>query len=191
MAVASALGSPARAAAQESRFLTGQLLVAAPEMGDPRFAETVVLLIRHSEEGAMGLVINRPVAKGPISDLLKGLGEKGEDVPGEILLYYGGPVEPAQGFILHSDEYAGERTTAVGNGISVTDDIEILRAIGNGKGPRQSIVTLGYAGWARGQLEAEIQAGAWFAIPAEKDLIFDRDDDAKWDRARAKRKTKT
>jgi putative transcriptional regulator len=189
-AFAPALVSPARAAAEESRFLTGQLLVAAPEMGDPRFAGTVVLVIRHSEEGAMGLVVNRPLAKGPIADLLKGLGEQSEGIRGEVLLYYGGPVEPSQGFILHTDDYVGERTSSLGNGISVTDDVEILRAIANGKGPRQSIVTLGYAGWAPGQLEEEMRAGAWFAVAADKALIFDANDDAKWERASAKKKTK-
>jgi putative transcriptional regulator len=179
------------AIAEEGQYLTGQLLVATPEMPDPRFAETVVFMINHNENGAMGVVINRPLAKGPISDLLKGLGMDSEGAKSEIILHYGGPVDPKKGFILHSTDYITDSTNVVEDGLAVTGDVEILRAIGRGKGPRRSLFTLGYAGWAPGQLEAEIKANGWFSIPADEALIFDGEFNTKWDRAMAKRKIKT
>lgn len=172
------------------RNLTGQFLVATPEMGDPRFAETVIFMIEHNEKGAMGLIINRPLAKGPIGDLLKGLGVENEEATGQIILHYGGPVESQKAFVLHSDDYVSDRTTIVGS-TALTTDVEILRAMGRGKGPRQSIFLLGYAGWAPGQLEAEIKAGAWFSIPADEKLIFGGDPATMWERAAARQKVKT
>jgi len=177
--------------AGENQSLAGQLLVATAEMGDPRFAETVIYMVQHDENGAMGLVINRPIAKGPIADLLRGLGVESRAARGEIVIHYGGPVEPEKAFVLHSDDYAGRGTTVVGGGIAVTADAEIVRALAEGRGPRQSLFTLGYAGWAPGQLEAEIRANAWFTIPAEKKLIFDDDPETKWEHAMARRKIKT
>ena len=178
------------ASAGENRFLAGQLLVATQEMKDPHFAETVIYIVRHNEDGAMGVVVNRPVARGSISDLLKGLGVDSEGASGEITLHYGGPVEPGEGFVLHSKDYVSDGTIVVQDGFSLTANIEILRAISHGKGPRHSLVVMGYAGWAPGQLEAEIRAKAWFLIPAEEALIFDEDAEAKWDKARAKRRIK-
>lgn len=176
---------------QESRYLAGQLLIATPEMEDPNFSETVIYMVEHNEDGAMGLVINRPLGKGPVADLLKGLGAESEDASGEIILYSGGPVEPQKFFVLHSDDYADKRTNVVGGGLAVTADVEIVRAIGQAKGPLKSIFVLGYAGWAPGQLEAEIRAGAWFSIPADGKLIFDGDPAKKWERAAARRKIRT
>lgn len=177
--------------AQEPQYLAGQLLVAVPEMDDPNFFQTVVYMITHNEDGAMGLVINRPLAKGPIAELLKGFGAGSEDVNGEIILHSGGPVEPGKAFVLHSDDYKGKGTTVVSGGVALTTDVEIVRAIGQGKGPARSIFVLGYAGWAPGQLEAEIKAGAWFSIPAQEKLIFEDDPATKWERAVARRKVKT
>lgn len=186
-----AVSSPQPLAAGESGYLKGQLLVATPELGDPNFVETVILMIEHDESGAMGLVINRPLAKGPIADLLKGLGAESEDAQGEIVLHYGGPVEPGKVFVLHSNDYADKETTVVESGLAVTTDVEVVRAIARGKGPRQSIFILGYAGWAPGQLEAEIKAGGWFSIPAEAKIIFDGDPKTKWERAVDRQKVKT
>jgi len=172
--------------AQESRYLAGQLLVATPEMGDPRFAETVIYMLRHDETGAMGLIINKPIARGPISDLLRGLGVEDEEAKGEIILHYGGPVEPLRVFVLHTDDYADSKTQRVDGGIAVSAGPEIMRAMARGKGPRESIFALGYAGWAPGQLEGEIGRGDWFSIPAEPALIFQGDPAKKWDRATAR-----
>ena len=177
--------------AGENQSLAGQLLVATAEMGDPRFEETVIYIVEHDQNGAMGLVINRPLARGPIADLLRGLGVESRAARGDIVIHYGGPVEHEKAFVLHSDDYAGKGTTVVGGGIAVTADTEIVRALAEGRGPRQSLFIFGYAGWAPGQLEAEIRANAWFTIPAEKKLILDDDPETKWEHAMAKRKIKT
>ena len=176
---------------EEGANLTGQFLVATPELDNSGFAETVIYMIEHNENGAMGLVINRPLAKGPIADLLKGLGADSEDTKGEIIIHMGGPVEPGKAFVLHSDDYADEGTTTMGGGLAVTTDAKIVRALGSGKGPGQSIFVLGYAGWAPGQLEAEIKAGGWFSIPADKKIIFEGDPKTKWKRALDRQKVKT
>ena len=177
-------------ASEEERFLSGQILVATPEMPDPRFAETVLYMIKHDEHGAVGLVVNRPVAKGPIADVLKSLGVETEGARGEITLHYGGPVEPGKGFILHSDDYVLDSTTKIKDGIAVTTDPELLRALSLGKGPRRSLLLLGYAGWAPGQLEAELKANGWFSIPADVELIFGADAEKKWERAMERRRIK-
>lgn len=181
--------APGRTAgADQSRYLTGQLLVATPEMADPNFVQTVIFMVNHDEDGAMGLVVNRPMAKGPIKDLLASLGMDTQGASGEIILHYGGPVAPARGLVLHSDDYVLGSTTVVEKGIALTSDAEMLRAIAQGKGPRRRLFALGYAGWAPGQLEAEINAKAWFTIPAEVDLIFGSPPESKWERALEKRK---
>jgi len=176
---------------EEGANLTGQLLVATPELDNSSFAETVIYMIEHNEKGAMGLVINRPMAKGPIADLLKGLEAESEGAKGEIIIHVGGPVEPGKAFVLHSDDYADEGTTTMGGGLAVTTDAKVVRALGLGKGPGQSIFVLGYAGWAPGQLEAEIKAGGWFSIPADKKIIFEGDPKTKWKRAVDRQKVKT
>ena len=160
-------------------------------MRDPRFAQAVIYMIAHNKEGAMGLVVNRPLGRGPISDLLKSLGVEGVDTGVETILYYGGPVELDKGFILHTSDYVLKGTQMVDDGIAVTTDIEILRALARGKGPRRSLVTMGYAGWAPGQLEAEMRRDDWFSIPAEEFLIFDEDSKTKWRRASDRRRIKT
>lgn len=175
-------------AAEQNRYLAGQLLVATPEMGDPRFVETVIYMVKHDQHGAMGLIINRPLAKGPIADLLKALGADSEGAQGEIILHYGGPVEPEDAFILHSDDQLMDTTKVVGEGIAFTADLELLRAIALGKGPKRNLFILGYAGWATGQLEAEIEANGWFTIPADKELIFGPNPETKWNRALDRRK---
>jgi len=178
-------------AAEDQRHLVGWFLVAAPTMGDPRFKEAVIYMIGHGEDGALGLVINRPVAEGPLSDLLKGLGSEATSAKGNVTIYYGGPVEVEKLFILHSNDYATKNTRFIGNGLGVTSDDDILRTIAAGKGPRQKLFIFGYAGWGPGQLETEIESGAWFAIPAETSLIFNNQPDKTWERALAKRKVKT
>ncbi len=182
------IGFPPHAPAEESQYLTGQLLVATPEMRDPRFAKSVIYMVSHNKDGAMGVVVNRPLATGPISDIFKRLGLDTEGASGKITLHYGGPVQPGQGFVLHSNDYVREDSIVVRNGLALSGDVEVLRAISRGKGPRRSLLLLGYAGWAPGQLEAEIKANDWFTIPAEEILIFDEDAGTKWDRAMDRRK---
>jgi putative transcriptional regulator len=175
-------------AAEQSDYLTGQLLVATPEMKDPRFVETVIYMVKHSAEGAFGLVINRPLAKGPVEDLLKGFGMDSSGAKGEIIVHYGGPVSPGAGFVLHSDDVMLEESAKVANGIAMTSDPKLIEAMAQGKGPRQSLFILGYAGWAPGQLEGELKAGSWFVVSGDKAFIFGEDADRKWSQAMDKRK---
>ena len=188
---AALVGPPLPLTAQDSRHLAGQILVATPELGDPNFSHTVIYMVEHDEKGAMGLVVNRPLARGPVADLLKGLHAESEEAKGEIVIHYGGPVQPGKGFVLHSYDYISDSTLVGSSGIAVTTQVEIVQAIARGKGPQKSIFLLGYAGWAPGQLEAEIQEGGWFSIPLEESLIFGGDPATKWERAVAKRKVKT
>jgi len=175
------------AAADQDRFITGQLLVATPEMKDSRFAETVIYIVKHDADGAFGLVINRPMAKGPFEDLLKGFGTEINDAKGEVVIHYGGPVGMQQGFVLHSDDITIESSMKVADGIAMTADVKMIEAMARGKGPRQSLVMLGYVGWAPGQLEMELKADSWFVIPGDKSLVFGKEADEKWREAMDKR----
>jgi len=172
---------------ERERYLAGQLLVATPDMRDPRFVETVIYMVKHSADGAMGIVINRPLAKGAIEDLLKGIGAESKGAKGEILIHYGGPVSPEAGFILHSDDVLFETSTRVKDGIAMTSDPKLIEALARGKGPRQSLLAIGYAGWASGQLEEELKANAWFVVSGDKAFIFSKDADKKWHQAIDKR----
>jgi putative transcriptional regulator len=175
-------------------YLDGQLLIAMPVMSDPRFARSVIYLCAHSEDGAMGLVINQRASHISFPDLLERLGI----VPGEtnghlsdnvrsMSIYVGGPVETSRGFVLHSSDYfANDSTLPIEDGVCLTATIDILKAIAAGEGPHRAILALGYAGWSPGQLESEIQANGWLNCPADMDLIFDHDVDAKYSRALAK-----
>ncbi len=173
--------------APPARYETGKFLVATDELTDPRFVRTVVYLVHHDAKGAMGLVINRPMKEVPAADLLEDTGLDVTGVTGRVLLHYGGPVDPGRGFILHSPDYHGTATEAVGPGVAFTADARVVEAIGRGKGPRHYLLALGYAGWAAGQLEAEIAAGAWEVVPADAGLLFDPAAETKWERAMARR----
>jgi putative transcriptional regulator len=175
------------ALAAEPASLAGKFLVATDELQDPRFVRTVVYMVRHEAGGAMGLIVNRPLGDASISDLLERLGLEGKGVAGKILMHYGGPMEPGRGFVLHTTDYRIEGTQVVKDGIAITVQPEILGAIAAGTGPRRSLLALGYAGWAPGQLEAEIDAGAWVVVPADEALLFNENYEKKWERAMARR----
>lgn len=164
-------------------FLAGQLLVAAPKMGDPRFAETVIYMVKHDESGAFGLIVNKAYGTGPIKEFLKGFDIDGSNVNGNIRLHYGGPVAPAAGFVLHTTDYKGPDTQVVSDTLGLTMEKSVLKAIAEGHGPRLSLFAFGYAGWGAGQLEGEIARGDWFSAPAEEKLIFDEEQETKWTRA--------
>ena len=167
--------------------LTGQLLVAMPQMMDPRFARSVVYVCAHSEEaGAMGLVVNKLLASLTMDELFAHLKLEPARLNQARPVHFGGPVEPGRGFVLHTTDYHEEVTLPVSEEFAVTATLDILRAIGRGEGPRRSLLALGYAGWAPGQLDAEIQANGWLSVPADSDLVFDSDFDAKWQRALTK-----
>lgn len=183
-----------RARSAKSSFLDGQLLVAMPSMTDKRFARSVVYLCTHSSEGAMGLVLNQRARHISFPKLLAQLdivpANSGEPLPQEIQLMdvrVGGPVDTKRGFVLHSADYhAASNTMAIDTGISLTATLDILKAMAKGRGPHQAVLALGYAGWAPGQLEAEIQHNGWLHCPADPDLIFDSDIDRKYGQAMAK-----
>jgi putative transcriptional regulator len=181
-----ALGKPAPRGPR-ARGLAGQLLVATPAMADPRFSRTVVYMVRHDATGALGLIVNRPFQEVPIADLLRRLGLEHEGVGGSMRMHYGGPVGPGSVFVLHTADWRGEGTQVIADGISLTGTPGILRAIGSGAGPRRALLVLSYSGWAPGQLEREVQAGAWVAVPADPAVVFDDDYDTKWTRAMALR----
>jgi putative transcriptional regulator len=177
-----------------SGYLDGQFLIAMPVMTDRRFARSVIYMCAHSEEGAMGLIVNYRASHISYPDLLGRLGivtGGAEDgIPAEIMdrqVHVGGPVETGRGFVLHSADYhASDSTLAIDDAVSLTATIDILKAIASGHGPNQSILALGYAGWSAGQLETEIQANGWLHCPADLGILFDPDLDSKYARALAK-----
>ena len=170
-----------------AKSLGGQLLVAMPQMQDPRFARSVVYLCAHSAEGgAMGLVINKLIGSLTMEELFKHLEIEPPRSNRPRPVHFGGPVEAARGFVLHTADYREEATLVVDGNIAVTATLDILRAIGRGEGPQRSFLALGYAGWAPGQLDAEIQANGWLSVAADDDLVFDAELDGKWQRALAK-----
>jgi len=184
------LASPAGAAELQVRpgpvntpYLAGQLLVATKQIGDPRFARTVIYMVAHDHSGAVGLVINRVYGKGPLKKFLKGFDIDANGADGEIRLHYGGPVEPGVGFVLHTADYNGPGTRVVDSRMAMTTEMSVLKAIAEGRGPRLALFALGYSGWGPGQLEGEIARGDWFSAPADEKLVFDDDDASKWDRA--------
>jgi putative transcriptional regulator len=173
--------------AEKSNSLAGQLLVAMPQMGDPRFARSVIYLCTHSgEAGAMGLVINKPLGSLTLAELFAQLDIESGDFAQKQPVHFGGPVEPGRGFVLHTADYQEEGTLPITGNIAITATLDIMRAIGKDRGPRQSLFALGYAGWAPGQLDAEIQANGWLSVAADERIVFDPDHEAKWQRALGK-----
>jgi putative transcriptional regulator len=174
-------------------YLDGQMLVAMPTMGDPRFARTIIYLCAHSAEGALGIVVNRPAKQISFPDLLIQL--KVIDAQDAIRLppraaavrvLQGGPVETGRGFVLHSADFFDQSTLPVDDNICLTATVDILRAIARGHGPDRAVLALGYAGWSPGQLDQEIQANGWLSCPADAGLLFDDDLDTKYERSLSK-----
>ncbi|MGE0260503.1 MAG: YqgE/AlgH family protein [Alphaproteobacteria bacterium] len=169
------------------KSLAGQLLIAMPQMMDPRFARSVVYVCSHSEgEGAMGFVVNKLFESLTMDELFTHLKLEPGTLGSARPVHFGGPVEPGRGFVLHTADYREDASLVVGDDLAVTATLDILRAIGRGAGPRRSLLALGYAGWAPGQLDAEMQANGWLSVQADSDLVFDDDFESKWRRALAK-----
>jgi putative transcriptional regulator len=167
-------------------FLTGQLLIAMPAMADPRFQHSVIYMCAHTPEGAMGLVLNRPIVKPTFDDLLKQLSVEPLPPFRQIKLCAGGPVENARGFVLHTNDWTGEGSLKVDNAMALTASLDVLKVIAEGGGPRECVLALGYAGWGPGQLDQEIQQNSWLSVSADETLLFDGEHDTKWRRAFAK-----
>ncbi len=166
-----------------SGYLPGQFLIAMPHMQDVRFQRSVIYLCAHTADGAMGLIINKALDSLTVPELMEHL-----KIPVEVELkptkiHFGGPVETSRGFVLHSCDYVEQATLVVGNELALTATIDVLKAIGRNAGPRQSLMTLGYAEWGAGQLDAELQANVWLHCPADDSIIFDLYNDSKWERA--------
>jgi putative transcriptional regulator len=166
---------------QGESFLEGKLLIALPGMTDERFAQTVIYMCAHSAKGAMGIVINKPIPGLSFAEVLKQLQIDTKPLIGEFPILYGGPVETGRGFVLHSGDYEGsDSTLPVSEDISLTATLDILRALAEGRGPKQALFALGYAGWAPGQVETEFQRNGWLHCKADPSLVFGVDPEAKW-----------
>lgn len=177
-----------------NNYLHGQLLVAMPSMSDPRFARSVIYLCAHSDEGAMGLIINHRANHIKFPDLLDRLGIEPDSVDDGLsddvinrYVHVGGPVETGRGFVLHSADYSADDSTLhIRDNVSLTASVDILKDIASGCGPDRAFLALGYSGWSPGQLEGELQENGWLHCPADDDLVFDLDLSTKYERALAK-----
>src|SRR5919206_638908 len=182
---------PRKGAGPKRGYLDGQMLIAMPAMRDERFARSLIYVCAHSSEGAMGIVVNQAAGNIKFPDLLVQL----EVIPaaeliqlppraGVIKVLKGGPVETGRGFVLHSSDFFIENSTLpIDNGICLTATLDILKAIAHGKGPQSAVLALGYAGWAPGQLENEIQENGWLHCSADPELIFGQDTGGKYEKA--------
>ena len=179
---------PKHNSAPQSSTLAGQFLIASPQMRDPRFRRTVILMVRHNKDGALGITINRPAGEQTLARFLEALGEKDASATeGNVRLFAGGPVQPEVGFVVHTDDYRRKETIVVNGRLAVTSSREVLVDIGHKRGPEKALVAFGYAGWGPGQLESELARDDWFIAPADSDLIFDEPREKVWDQAMARR----
>jgi putative transcriptional regulator len=177
---------PKQTLSPEDPTLAGQLLVASTAMGDPRFRQTVILIVRHGKAGALGITINRPADERPLTKLLEMLGETDVAAEGSTRIFAGGPVQPGAGFVIHTTDYTQQGTIEINTELAVTTSPDILRAIGRKQGPQKALVAFGYAGWSPGQLEAELARNDWLTTPADPALVFDESRDRVWDEAMAR-----
>jgi putative transcriptional regulator len=161
-------------------FLSGQLLLSMPGIGDPRFERVVIAMCVHDADGALGIVTNQPLDGLSVRELMAQIGIAPGETPADAMVMTGGPVEPTRGFVLHSPEYSGQSSIAVGDRWALTSTVDVLRDIAAGKGPRRWLSALGYTGWAPGQLDGEMQRHGWQAAPGESDIIFDTATADRW-----------
>jgi putative transcriptional regulator len=171
--------------AESDGLMTGQLLIAMPAMTTPHFTQAVIYVCAHTPEGAMGIVLNRPLASPSFGDLLEQLEVKPVPPVRQIELFRGGPVDAARGFVLHTADWTGDGSLMVDRQVALTASLDVLKAIADGGGPARGFLALGYAGWGPGQLDREIQENAWLSAPSSVDLLFDTQHDTKWRRAMA------
>jgi len=172
----------------DSNYLEGQILIAMPTMDDPRFERSVIYICAHTEGGAMGLVINKPANNIDFPELMARLNlPEGanriemDSADNNRVVHFGGPVEPGRGFVLHSGEYNRKKSTlAINDEVGLTATLDVLQEIALGEGPQKSLLALGYAGWSPGQLENEIINNGWLNCPADEDLLFSTDIEAKY-----------
>lgn len=160
--------------------LAGHLLIATPVVAESCFARSVIYMCAHNEAGAMGIIINYPVESIGIKEIFDQLAIDSKAKIHNFPIHFGGPVESNRGFVVHSADYASPESLIQKDGIAVTASVSILQEMAQGKGPAQGMLVLGYAGWAAGQLESEIENGSWIVVPASKQLVFDTNNETKW-----------
>lgn len=171
----------------DDRFLEGKLLIAMPGMSDPRFEKTVIFMCAHSGEGAMGLIVNKPVVGLGFREMMEKLELGITDGTPDLPVLYGGPVQTGRGFVLHSSDYdSPDSTMTVGGDTSLTATLDILRAIADGHGPKKAMFALGYAGWGPGQIESEIRANGWIHCDPDPGILFGPEMETKWNQALGK-----
>ena len=163
--------------------LTGQIIVSMPSLEDERFYKTVIYMCAHSSEGSMGIIINKKIDYDLYPDLLEQLGIDKPLDKKKLFIRYGGPIESGRGFVLHSDDMIRKETLNIDKGVALTSTAEFFDDLSIGKGPKNSILALGYAGWAPGQLEAEILQNSWMSLPVETSFLFDDEVSRKWTQA--------
>ena len=184
LALASVAAAESRKPTHDGPYLTGQFLVSTLKLDDPRFIKTVIYMVKHNDSGAFGLIVNKPsTAPVLMSTLLNELDIAAVNDDYEVRLHYGGPVDPGRLFVLHSGEYKSPETNSVDDTISLTTQRSVFEAFAAGVGPKRALFAFGYAGWGPGQLEGEIARGDWLSAPATEPVIFDDDNDSKWERA--------
>ena len=164
---------------EEPKYLTGQLLLAMPGIGDPRFEKAVIAMCSHDEEGALGIGLGRLIPRIHFHDLLQQL-DIDPGVAPNVPIHLGGPVEPQRGFLLHSLDWGGQESLQVADRWALSATLDILKAIAEGKGPSRWVAALGYAGWGAGQLEQEMCGNGWFATPGDDALLYDCDVGSRW-----------
>ena len=167
----------------DNGYLTGQLLIAMPAMEDENFLQCVILLCAHTDEGAMGIVLNRPLAKPSFEGLLSQLDVEPTPPARQIRLCQGGPVDHGRGFVLHTNDWTGDGSLRVDDKLALTASLDVLQEIASGRGPKEGLLALGYASWGPGQLDREMGENVWLSTPAPVELLFDADYDTKWRRA--------
>lgn len=170
--------------ANRAPFLSGQLLLSMPGIGDPRFERVVIAMCLHDADGALGLVVNNQLGSLSVRALMEQLDIDPGVTPADIMVMQGGPVEPGRGFVLHSADYDGQSTISVtgaqGTIWGLTSTLDVLKDIAAGKGPQRWLATLGYTGWGAGQLEGEMTRHGWHVAPGDTALVFDTDIEARW-----------
>ena len=179
--------APAHAQSPQTKpraSVAGQFLIATPAMRDPRFDRAVILMLRHDQDGAFGIVINRPAGQRPLADVL---GTKDTAAAGNVQVFVGGPVQPNIGFVVHSTEYHRAETLDVDGRVAMTSSLEVLRDIAAKKGPAKTLIAFGYAGWGPGQLDGELARNVWYTAPEDPALVFDDDRDKVWEHATGRR----
>lgn len=161
-------------------FLTGYLLLAMPSMHDPRFEQSLIYICGHDTKGAMGIIINKHMGALTLRTLLTHIHLPIETVKKDLPIHFGGPVDTARGFVLHTNDFLHPDSVTLKNNLSLTSTVDMLRNIAEGNGPKRSIVAMGYAGWGPGQLDEEMQNNDWIHLPANDSLLFETPTNRKW-----------